>query len=330
MRRFIAVLTFALIAGAEMPATAAEGKTSSLSWLRMPGADACIATQPLARAVEERLGRETFVSAAQADLSVEGRIEKKPKGGWRAVITMRDPSGALLGTRELERNDPSCDSMSEPLALVIAVMIDPDAAMRPKTEPAKMEPAPPTPPVVEPPVVVAPAPLPKDEAPKVEPKKSEPWRFEGGAHALMLAGFARELAWGAGVSGLLYPPGIPIGFRATSTLFLPTTAEGNNRTQEFDMLMGGGFVCPTLRRRVNLMACVGGHLGFLRPRRDDVFVPIWNGVTEVRISIPIAQPIMIGAGIGAVVPILRPKFDDIYQSEIVAFTSDFMIGFFFP
>src|SRR5688500_19747658 len=113
----------------------------------MPGADACIATQPLARAVEERLGRETFVSAAQADLSVEGRIEKNPKGGWRAVITMRDPKGALLGTREVERDDASCDAMSEPLALIIAVMIDPDAATRPKTEPAKSEPTPPSPPV---------------------------------------------------------------------------------------------------------------------------------------------------------------------------------------
>jgi hypothetical protein len=298
----------------------------------MPGADSCIATQHLARAVEERLGRETFVSAAQADLSVEGRIEKKPKGGWRAVITMRDPKGALLGTREVERDEPSCDAMSEPLALIIAVMIDPDAAMRPKGEPAKTEPTPPpTPPVNEPPPpVAAPPPQSKDEPPKLGPKKPlEPWRFEGGGHAMMLAGFAPELAWGAGVNGILYAPGFPVGFRGTTTLFLPTTAEGNGKNVDFDMLLFGGSLCPTIRRRINLMGCIGGQVGILRPRIGDI-LPIWNAAAELRVSIPIAQPIEIGAGAGAVLPIFRPKYEDIYRSDVVAFMADFMIGFFFP
>jgi hypothetical protein len=313
-------------------ATAAEGdkgKTSSLSWLRMPGADSCIATQPLARAVEERLGRETFVSAAQADLSVEGRIEKKPKGGWRAVITMRDPNGALLGTRELERDEASCEAMTEPLALIIAVMIDPDAAMRPKTEPAKSDPTPPPspPPVVDPPPTTPPT---RDEPPVLGPKRPlEPWRFEGGGHAMMLAGLAPELAWGAGVNGILYPPGSPIGFRGTTTLFLPTTAEGNGRKVDFDMLLFGGSICPTIRRRVNLMGCIGGHVGILRPRSGDLLA-IWNLAAELRISIPIAQPIEIGAGAGAALPIFRPKYENIYRSDVVAFTADVMVGFFFP
>jgi hypothetical protein len=300
----------------------------------MPGADSCIATQPLARAVEERLGRETFVSAAQADLSVEGRIEKKPKGGWRAVITMRDPKGALLGTREVERDDASCEAMSEPLALIIAVMIDPDAAMRPKTEPAKSEPPPPAPPPAPSPSSSSPpsgetAP-PKDEGPKLGPKKPlDPWRFEGGGHAMMLAGLAPELAWGAGVNGILYAPGFPVGFRGMTTLFLPTTAEGNGKSVDFDMLIFGGSLCPTIRRRVNLMGCVGGHVGILRPRVSDI-LPIWNFAAELRISIPIAQPIEVGAGVGGAVPIFRPKYEDIYRSNIMALTADVMVGFFFP
>src|SRR5438067_9881368 len=87
-------------------ASASEGRTSSLSWLRMPGTDSCIATQALARSVEERLGRHVFVSAAEADVSVEGRIEKRAAhatSAWHAVITIRDSKGALLGTRELDR-----------------------------------------------------------------------------------------------------------------------------------------------------------------------------------------------------------------------------------
>ncbi|MBX3210375.1 MAG: hypothetical protein KF764_35410, partial [Labilithrix sp.] len=138
LSRLAGLALFAALLLASADTRAADAKTSSLSWLRMPGADACVATQPLARAVEERLGRSVFVSAAEADLSVEGHVEKRTRGassGWHAVITVRDASGATLGTRELDRADASCDAMTEPLALVIAVMIDPDAAMRPKPAP---------------------------------------------------------------------------------------------------------------------------------------------------------------------------------------------------
>src|SRR5690348_567896 len=65
-------------------------RTSSLSWVRLPGAEGCVATQTLARAAEDRLGRSVFVSAAQADVSVEGRIEPKRGGGFHAVLTLRD------------------------------------------------------------------------------------------------------------------------------------------------------------------------------------------------------------------------------------------------
>lgn len=145
----------------------------------------------------------------------------------------------------------------------------------------------------------------------------------------MLAGLAPDLAWGAGVNGILYAPGFPVGFRGMTTLFLPTTAEGNRRSVDFDMLIFGGSLCPTLRRRVNLMACLGGHVGILRPRIGDV-LPIWNVAAEVRVGIPIVQPIEIGAGIGAAVPIFRPRYEDIYRADVVAFTADFMVGFFFP
>src|SRR5207249_5003 len=99
----------------------------------------------LARSVEERLGRHVFVSAAEADVSVEGRIEKRAAhatSAWHAVITIRDSKGALLGTRELDRTDPSCASMNEPLALVIAVMIDPEAKLSSTPTPIPPAPAP--------------------------------------------------------------------------------------------------------------------------------------------------------------------------------------------
>jgi hypothetical protein len=175
-------LAFAAAARAQQGGAATPApRTSSLSWVRMPGAEECIATQPLARAVEERLGRTVFVSAAEADVSVEGRVEGAPKA-WRATITLRDSKGALLGTRELTSDKPSCDSLREPLALVIAVMIDPDASSRPEPPPPPPDagPAPTAPPVVI---------IQKEQVfVPVEPPSAPSWRFDSSVGLVAGAG----------------------------------------------------------------------------------------------------------------------------------------------
>ncbi|HRH01182.1 MAG TPA: hypothetical protein PLR99_33325, partial [Polyangiaceae bacterium] len=138
LRARVAVLALALAATVAPLVAAADGRgapdpkkrTSTLGWLRLGGADACVATQPLARAVEERLGRTVFVSPADADVSVEGRIERRGQG-FSATIVLRDAEGKALGTRTLERAEPRCEALTESLVLIIAVMIDPDAALAP-------------------------------------------------------------------------------------------------------------------------------------------------------------------------------------------------------
>ena len=155
---------------------------------------------------------------------------------------------------------------------------------------------------------------------------------------MMVAGLAPEAAWGAGVNAILFPPGVPVGFRGFATLFLPTRAAGDGAVVDFDMLLLGGSVCPTLRGRVNLMGCIGGHLGALRPRPrgpstfalPDELVSIWNASAEVRVSIPIASPIMIGAGVGGAVPLVRPRYERLHESAIVAFVADVGVGLYFP
>lgn len=338
-------------------AVGADAKTSSLSWLRMPGADQCIATQPLARAIEERLGRAVFVSASQADLSVEGRIEKRRAGGWHAVITVRDARGTMLGTRQLDRPDASCETMTEPLALVIAVMIDPDAAMQPKPAPGNESQT--TPPAdahdsaafdAKPlPPPSAPPPPPSTEDARGAPTRSsvEPWRFEGQMQATIHHGLTPTVVPGAGVQALLYPPRIPIGLRGYATLFLPTEAEKEGARASFDMLYGGGSLCPTLRARVNVLACVGGHLGFLRPRAEtanrgvsESLLPVLNLVAELRVHVPLVSPIGAAAGVAAGLPILRPELeyqrsdgrglDTLHRAQGYVLTADVGIGVSFP
>lgn len=322
------------------PLRAEEPRTSSLSWLRMPGAEECVTTQALARAVEERLGRAAFVSAAQADLSVEGSIAKKG-AGFAATITVRDAKGETLGTREIARDVAKCEELTDSIALVVALMIDPDAATRPKPAPAPPPPADPPPPVVvvrEKPVVV--------EVP-VEPKRREPWRFEGGGALTAVTGLAPTVAPGLTATALVHPPEIPLGFHGFASLFLPTTADGAGASASVDMGYVGGSLCPTIRgRHASVMACIGGHVGLLRPRAKvgstplkEQVLPLWNLLGELRLSVPLVHPIGIFMGIGAALPLLRPTFEyrrpdgsvsELHRVSVVAATADLGVGFFVP
>ena len=312
----------------------------------MPGADSCIATQTLARSVEERLGRHVFVSAADADVSVEGRIEKK-KSGWHAVLTIRDAKGALLGTRDLDRADTSCESMNDGLALVIAVMIDPEANLSRPPAPfppasASAEPAPPPSPT--------PAPTPPPPPPPPPPPKSkDPLRVEGDVTAVISDGLAPDVTPGAQVAGTLWLPGIPVGARGYGGIFLPTNAEQDGARGNFDLITIGSALCPTLRGPIGVaMICVGSQLGVLRSHADtkdrnvdEKTMLLWNLVGELRFTVPVYAPIAITGGLGGVLPILRPTFlytssdaarsrEDLHKVALAGLVADVGIAFVFP
>src|SRR5262245_51486655 len=120
--------------------------------MRLENAESCIRTQDLAQTVEQRLQRKVFVSAAEADVSVEGHVSRSA-ARWRAVITIRDSNGTLLSTRELDSAEKNCSALDEGLAFVVSVLIDPDAESREKPPKEKPEP-PPAPPAPPPRVIV--------------------------------------------------------------------------------------------------------------------------------------------------------------------------------
>src|SRR5277367_3092114 len=129
----------AALAGAAAPAAAeAPPRTSSLGWVRLPGAEACLGSRDLALAVEQRLARTVFVSPAQADVLIDGYITAIPAPDpprFKAHLTLSDAHGAVLGTRELTAPEGGCHAIDEPLALVVALLIDPDAALGPRKPP---------------------------------------------------------------------------------------------------------------------------------------------------------------------------------------------------
>ena len=123
------VLCTVAIALLQCPRAFAQ-RTCSLSWVRIEGAEDCISTQSLAERVEQRLGRRVFVSASQADLSLEGRVERtSAKDAVVATLVVSDREGRVLGRRVLRVRGESCQPLEASLVLVIAIAIDPGASL---------------------------------------------------------------------------------------------------------------------------------------------------------------------------------------------------------
>ncbi len=141
-----AAATSAPVTPAPAPARAAQPSAEdrgpiALHWVRLPGTEHCIAGDALARRVESKLRRNVFPAARDATILIEGHV-RKTDSGYAAELHMRDQSGKALGSRELSSEDESCTELSDTLGVVLAVMIDPDAARRAPSapEPEKEQP----------------------------------------------------------------------------------------------------------------------------------------------------------------------------------------------
>ncbi|HSO31495.1 MAG TPA: hypothetical protein VLT33_03235, partial [Labilithrix sp.] len=237
-------------------------------------------------------------------------------------------------------------AMNEPLALIIAVMIDPEAKL--SSSPAPLPPAPP-PPVVVPVPAPEPAPAPSPAPPPPPPPRKDPLRVEGGVGGIVSGGLAPVLDPGAVIAGLLYPPGVPIGLRGYTVLLLPVETEKDGARGTFDTLYVGGSLCPTLRGSVAAaMLCAGGQLGVMRSHADtkdrgieEKTLPLWNLAAEARVSFPVLPPVALTAGVAGILPLVRPSFqysraapglgqDNLHKVSPVAVTADLGIAFFFP
>lgn len=102
-------------------------ESASLSWVRLPGAEDCAGAHTLARVIEHRLRRPVFVAAAEAHHLVEGYVRPHPQGGWQAHLSVRNDTGEVLGQRDLHVRGEDCTVLTEPLTLVIALTLYPDA-----------------------------------------------------------------------------------------------------------------------------------------------------------------------------------------------------------
>jgi len=122
-----------LLGAAVAEAQPAAGYTAALTWVRLPGAESCIAPQALARAVEARIGRPLLSPLSRADRAVEGRVERRGAAWVATLVGARDEG--RTGERTVSVVAPDCAALDPQLVLVAALLLE-DALPPAPTEPA--------------------------------------------------------------------------------------------------------------------------------------------------------------------------------------------------
>ncbi|WP_433926450.1 hypothetical protein AB3662_26375 [Sorangium cellulosum] len=375
MRRFLTAATIAWISGRMRSAAlallvgAALGtfarpagagpRTSSLAWVRMPGAEACVDARTLALAVERRLGRVAFVPPTLGEVAIEGRIERSQEAGvWRATIRVFGAGGTAIGSREIEAAQVDCRAIDEQLELVIALLVDPDASLvlpraagSPASSPAPsagggapgagaaLRPAP------LPPAARAAAALPA--CPPAPAAPSASWRVGGAAEAVGGVGLVPGPASvGVGVRAHATPPRGP-GFELGGVLWASPDVREAPGSPAFSLAYGRLSVCPIeiVRGGTALSGCVGAMLGSLRVEGPAVPIRfrherlVFDLSLDTRVRRRFVGPLFGAVGLGIAVPTVRDVYfytdaagarHDIFRASPVSTILDLGLGLELP
>jgi hypothetical protein len=293
--------------------------------VRLPGAESCINAPALAQIVEAQLGYAVFVSASRAEISVEGRIEPtSDPAGFRAVIAVAKAAGEAVGTREIARATGRCDEMSQDIAFVIGMLVDPEAALNPhRADVVEVAPAPqarsaaPAPEArrAAPPPPPAPQVLPRAPAPAPPPPSREPWSLGLELGPAFSVGLLPMLGVGAAVRGWIQPPR-RFSLHLGAVVWSPSSASPSDAGAELFGAEAFLTACP-LQDAGDLVfyaACAGLQVGALRavgfgyPVTLSQEQLLLNAVVEGRVRRRFLGTFTISGGIGVAVPFLRGRF----------------------
>lgn len=285
----------------------------------------CARPQEIMDRVDLILERDAFEPAATAAPwapTVHVRLlAPDASGRQRAAVTLRtadiDDSASSDApapggpTRELLAPNADCRSLDEPLALVIALMIDAELTSQPEPPPE-----PPPEPVAEPPSQDHEGPRDRSPTPPSQDKTRRPWGSDAGLQALVASGILPAPAFGGGISGALVSPA---GFtvRAHGALFAPRRKTiDETASAKFLLGYGGLAACATaeVRARWRFRPCVGASLGAMnvRPAGLDLGRTATRLVVQGEAGLTTAYRVrdswLVTASVGALVPIAPDRF----------------------
>jgi len=232
---------------------------AALNWVRLDSAASCPSETEVTQAIERRLGHSVLVPKERADLVIEAKLERSTSGGFRVEIALVR-GAAVVGRRELESENPSCQGIAETAALVIALAIDPEASLEPlsiSTMPASAAPshgaAPLPPPAVAVPLVA-----------RAAPAKKATFQGDLELSVGIAAGTAPNLAAGVHLRGRALLPALPFGIELEAAYFPPQPVEAlPGKGADFtSFYVGTGFCSrPQRASRVGASLCAGAQVG---------------------------------------------------------------------
>ncbi len=332
----------ALLAAA--PARAEPPRPAALAWTRAPGAEQCPTGQAIAAEVERVLAGRPLVSTAQADIVVEGRITRAGDD-FESTLTLVSRDGAVLGTRRLTTAGPECAAARGEVGLVIALMIDPDAVLRPGPPPSATTPTLPPGAATTPSSsansargtgtlnpLAPPGALPPGSFPGVFPSSSPspstppcppalpppappvPWRTQLSAGPLIGLGLLPSPSIGARLRAAITPPGL-FPFELSGDLFAPARAEAEGVGLEMFLAQGRVRACPLTGTftRWGLVACGGfdfgglrgGGFGFPVDRSAELFTAAASA--GGRVQLRLGTIVLLSLGLDLAVPFVRAR-----------------------
>lgn len=321
-RRLLAASACAAIALAA-PRAPADSKVTraTLSWVRLPGAESCIAAPALAEAVEERIGHPLFGPASSANLSVEGWVEPAPRPmKLRAVVAIASAKGEVLGTREIVSGGETCDDVVPRLVLAIALMVDPEGIASRAEEPL-------------PPSTPEPA---KGPPPPAPPQPGSRAAIQWTLGPLLGVGATPGLGGDAVAPGalmrVLVGPPAKWGVELQLAFFPPHTLI---RTESTTLRAHGALLgCPLrIARAVRFDLCAGFAAGATNTNWVTT-KPVIDAQITPRIGFRFPSlPLTLGLGVSAGIPLLKPVFPvggTDYLTPPVYGTADLAVGVELP
>ena len=323
--------------------TIAHPPPTALSWVRAPGAEECPAGPVLGAEVERVLGGPTLAPLAQAEMVIEGHVAPSA-AGFETTLTLTLRSGAVLGTRKLTSGDASCAAITRDVALVVALMIDPEAALRPAPQPpaeSLAAPAQPPPGATETPSSPA---FPPRPAPVAAPPA--PWRLHLAAGPVIGAGLLPAVGVGVRVRAAITPPRL-FPLEIGGEIFAPVRADKDGQGVELTLAQAFVRACPLsgTRGAWGFAACAGidagsvhgAGFGFSVNRAAELFVVA--AALGGRLDVHLTSAVVISAGADLAIPFLRGRFfydgaagerREAFLTAPVAGTLDFSIGVKLP
>ena len=287
--------------------------TAALVWEPPAGVDGCRSAADLTTAVERRLG-PVFVTRQQADVIIEGAVSRAD-AGWTAVVTASKPDGTLLGRREIHEATPDCRALDDKIELIVALMIDPEAAAKSQTplEPVAVKADPPAQPrAVEVPASAVASPTTSTGTAATPPTR---WGISVSVGGEAGVGVLPSATPGATVAVGVRPPGFPL-FEIGGAVWLAQPATVSPGAASVTLRTAGLSVCPRLWTSgpLELGACGGIQAGEFRARgsgfgQNELAVEPAVGITaDADLSVRFLSYGFARLSVGGWLPLIRPRF----------------------